>query len=83
MCWGGFAVYVFLSYRLFLLTDSLRKVVIPDKISGRVLVRNLLTAAAAAGALYIAGAALLRWSPAATHHWPGGLSRDVGSHFHP
>ena len=36
--WG--AVYVFVSYRLFLLTDALRHIVIPDKVPGIVLIRN-------------------------------------------
>ena len=33
-------MYVFVSYRLFLLTDSLRHMVIPDKVPGSVLIRN-------------------------------------------
>ena len=77
------AVYIFLSYRLFLLTDALRHVVIPDKASGPTLIRNALTAAAVGGLLYISGAAILRWTPLAHHSWPEGLARDTGTHFHP
>lgn len=39
--WGAVcAVYVFVSYRLFLLTDALRHMVIPDKVPGTTLIRN-------------------------------------------
>ena len=37
---GWCAVYVFVSYRLFLLTDSLRHIIIPDKTPGSVLICN-------------------------------------------
>ena len=46
------AVYVFVSYRLFLLTDALRHVVIPDKVPGSVLIRNAGAHTAAAHLLY-------------------------------
>ena len=75
------AVYVFISHRLFLLTDALRKVVIPDKASSRVLLHNLVSAASAGAVLCALGALVVRWIPSVQHHWPAALSRDVGSHF--
>ncbi|KAK9800212.1 hypothetical protein WJX73_010053 [Symbiochloris irregularis] len=75
------AVYVFISYRLFHLTDSFRQVLIPDKASGRVLVRNAVSAASAAAVLCAVGALIVYWSPAVQHYWPVALKRDVGTRF--
>jgi len=52
-------VYVYVSYRLFLLTNVLRQAVIPAK-AGAELVRNVVVMAACTGALVSAGALLLR-----------------------
>ena len=53
------AVYVYVSYRLFQLTNVLRIAVIPAK-AGAELLRNAIIIAACTGALVAAGALLLR-----------------------
>jgi hypothetical protein len=52
-------VYVYVSYRLFQLTNTLRIAVIPAK-AGAELLRNVVVMAACTGALVAAGALLLR-----------------------
>ena len=47
------AVYVFVSYRLFVLTGTLKDVVVPNK-TGKEMVRNFSTFAAAAVSLWLA-----------------------------
>ena len=53
------AVYVYVSYRLFQLTNVLRIAVIPAK-AGAELLRNAIIIAGCTGALVAAGALLLR-----------------------
>ena len=74
-------MYVFISHRLFHLTDAFRHVLIPDKAPGRVLMRNAVSAASLAAVLCAVGALVVHLSPAAQHYWPVALKRDVGTHF--
>ena len=53
------AVYVFVSYRLFQLTGTLKNAVVPAK-AGRELARNVTLVAVAGGALWLASALLIR-----------------------
>ena len=52
------AVYVFVSYRLFILTGTLKEVVVPNK-TGREMARNYVMLAATALALWMAGQVLV------------------------
>ena len=59
-----YAVYVFVSYRLFLLTNDLKDVVVPAS-AGRQMLRNFTLVGVSATALYIAGTVLVQvtgWS---------------------
>ena len=52
------AVYVFVSYRLFILTGTLKEVVVPNK-TGKEMVRNYITLAVSALLLFLAGYVLV------------------------
>lgn len=52
------AVYIFVSYRLFILTGTLKEVVVPNK-TGREMARNYIMLAATALALFMAGQVLV------------------------
>ena len=52
------AVYVFVSYRLFILTGTLKEVVVPNQ-TGREMARNYVMLAATALALLMAGQVLV------------------------
>lgn len=55
------AVYVYVSYRLFVLTNTLKEVVIPNK-TGKEMTRNFVTVAVSAILLLVAGAVVIRTS---------------------
>lgn len=55
------AVYVFISYRLFILTNTLKDVVVPNKV-GREMTRNFVTLAVTTAVLFVAGAIVIRAS---------------------
>ena len=55
------AVYVFVSYRLFILTNALKDVVVPSK-AGREMARNFVTGGVSCLALYILGGMVTRFS---------------------
>lgn len=63
------AVYVFVSFRLFVLTNALKEVVVPNKV-GKEMTRNFVTLAVSAVLLFMAGSLVIRvsgfkdWSPA-------------------
>jgi hypothetical protein len=52
------AVYVFVSYRLFILTGTLKDVVVPNK-TGKEMVRNFVTMATFVATLFIVGRVLI------------------------
>ncbi len=54
----GCAVYIFVSYRLFILTGTLKEVVVPNK-TGKEMARNYVMLAATALALFMAGQVLV------------------------
>ena len=57
MCCGA-AVYVFVSFRLFVLTNTLKEVVVPNKV-GKEMTRNFITLAVSAFVLFFAGSLII------------------------
>lgn len=57
-CLRNAAVYIFVSYRLFLLTGILKGAVVPNK-TGKEMLRNYITFAVAAAAFLLAGKVLI------------------------
>ena len=51
-------MYVFVSYRLFILTGTLKEVVVPNK-TGKEMLRNYVTLAVSAALLFLAGYVLV------------------------
>jgi len=58
LTWLSAAVYVFVSYRLFILTGTLKDVVVPNK-TGKEMARNFVTMAAFVAALFLAGKVII------------------------
>ena len=60
------AVYVYLSYRLFLLTNTLKSVVIPSSKAAGPMWRNLAILSLTSGILYLGGLACVSLTSSAT-----------------
>ncbi len=60
------AVYVYLSYRLFLLTNTLKSVLIPSSEAAGSMWQNLAILSLASGILYVGGLACLSLTSSAT-----------------